>query len=151
MDNMEEIKKFNHSTIVRVRFNEVDMLGVCNNAVYINYFEHARLEYVKAVGLMPGGGIFSDDEIYFMVRNEINYRAHSHYDDELAIYSRISYIKNSSYGFEHLVVNTKTSQIIADGKGVVAHVDKSTGKSTPLSDKFINLVQSYEPEVKILR
>lgn len=151
MDNLLTQKDFKHCTIVKVRFNEVDMLGVCNNAVYINYFEHARLEYVKSVGLMPGGGIFSDDEIYFMVRNEINYRLHSRYDDELAVFTRISYIKNSSYGFDHLVINTKTDQIIADGKGVVAHVDKSTGKSTPLSDEFITIVQTYEPNIKILR
>ncbi|MDP2301535.1 MAG: thioesterase family protein [Ignavibacteria bacterium] len=151
MDNLLTQKDFKHCTIVKVRFNEVDMLGVCNNAVYINYFEHSRLEYVKSVGLMPGGGIFSDDEIYFMVRNEINYRSHSRYDDELAVFTRISYIKNSSYGFDHLVINTKTDQIIADGKGVVAHVDKSTGKSTPLSDEFITIVKTYEPNIKILR
>ncbi|MCS7053018.1 MAG: acyl-CoA thioesterase, partial [Ignavibacterium sp.] len=117
-----EIKDFNHKTNVKVRFHEVDMLGVCNNAVYINYFEHARLEYVKSAGLIPPGGIFSDGKLFFMVRNEINYRDHAYYDDELEIYSRISYIKNSSFGFDHLVVKKKTAQIIADGKGVVVYV-----------------------------
>lgn len=146
-----EIKDFKHFTSVTVRFNEVDILGVCNNAVYINFFEHARLEYIKACGLMPGGGIFSDNEIYFMVRNEINYRAHSRYDDELNVYTKIAYIKNSSYGFDHLIVNSKTNAVIADGKGVVAHVDINTGKSTPLSDEFINLVTAFEPDVKLLR
>ncbi|MCX7610970.1 MAG: acyl-CoA thioesterase [Ignavibacterium sp.] len=146
-----EIKDFNHKTNVKVRFHEVDMLGVCNNAVYINYFEHARLEYVKSAGLIPPGGIFSDGKLFFMVRNEINYRDHAYYDDELEIYSRISYIKNSSFGFDHLVVKKKTAQIIADGKGVVVYVDPKTRKSTTLPDDFIEKVKKIDPNVKIIR
>ena len=82
-------------------------------------FEHARLEYVKEAGLMPEGGIFSDGRLFFMVRNEINYLGHSFYDDELDVYSRVSYIKNSSFGYDHLIVKKKTGEVIVDGKGVV--------------------------------
>lgn len=142
---------FNHKTIVKVRFHEVDMLGVCNNAVYINYFEHARLEYVKAAGLIPKGGIFSDGKLFFMVRNEINYRDHAFYDDELEVYSRVSYIKNSSFGFDHLIVKKKTGQIIVDGKGVVVYVEPKTRKSTSLPDDFIEKVKKIDPDVQILR
>jgi len=140
---------FKHKIIVTVRFNEVDMLGVCNNAVYINYFEHARLQYIKAAGLMPEGGIFSDGRLFFMVRNEINYRGHAHYDDELNIYTRISYIKNSSYGFEHLIEN-KRNEIIVDGTGVVVHVDPKSRKSTPLPEFFYEKVKAFQGEVKII-
>ena len=140
---------FKHKIIVTVRFNEVDMLGVCNNAVYINYFEHARLQYIKAAGLMPEGGIFSDGRLFFMVRNEINYRGHAHYDDELNIYTRISYLKNSSYGFEHLIEN-KRNEIIVDGTGVVVHVNPKTRKSTPLPEFFYEKVKAFQGEVKII-
>ncbi|AFH49961.1 Putative thioesterase [Ignavibacterium album JCM 16511] len=146
-----DIKDFNHKTTVTVRFHEVDMLGVCNNAVYINYFEHARLEYVKAAGLIPLGGIFSDGKLFFMVRNEINYRDHAFYDDELEIYSRISYIKNSSFGFDHLIIKRKTGQIIVDGKGVVVYVDPKTKKSTALPESFIDKVKSIDPDVQLIR
>ncbi len=146
-----EIKNFNHKTTVQVRFHEVDMLGVCNNAVYINYFEHARLEYVKAAGLIPAGGIFSDGKLFFMVRNEINYRDHAFYDDELEIYSKVSYIKNSSFGFDHLIVKKKTGQIIVDGKGVVVYVDPKTRKSTSLPEDFIEKVKRIDPDVKVIR
>ncbi|MBZ0199390.1 MAG: acyl-CoA thioesterase [Ignavibacteriaceae bacterium] len=150
---MAELKPedFKHKTSVKVRFNEVDMLGVCNNAVYINFFEEARLEYIKEVGLMPAGGLFSDGKIFFMVRNEINYRAHSRYDDELYIYSRVSYIKNSSFGFDHLIVNAKTNQVIADGGGVVVNIDPKNGKSTELSDDVYKKISEFEKNVKIIK
>ncbi|MBE2279893.1 MAG: acyl-CoA thioesterase [Ignavibacteriaceae bacterium] len=135
---------FNHKCVVKVRFHEVDMLGVCNNAVYVTYFETARLEYLKAAGLIPEKGIFSDGFDFYMVRNEINYLAHSRYDDELEVYTRISYIKKSSYGFDHLVYNNTSAVIVAEGKGVVVQVDPKTGKSHPLSEIFREKVSKFE-------
>jgi len=144
-------KDFKHKYTVNVRFHEVDMLGVCNNAVYINFFETARLEYIKTAGLMPEKGIFSDEKIFFMVRNEINYRSHAYYDDVLEVYSRISYIKNSSFGYDHLIVKLNTGEVIVDGKGVVVYVDPKTRKSTSLPESFIEKVKAFEPLVNILR
>ncbi|MCZ7610510.1 MAG: acyl-CoA thioesterase [Ignavibacterium sp.] len=145
-----EIKDFTHKTTVKVRFHEVDMLGVCNNAVYINYFETARLEYIKAAGLIPKGGIFSDGNLFFMVRNEINYLGHSYFDDELDVYSKISYIKNSSFGYDHIIVNKKSEKIVVDGKGVVVFVDPKTRKSTPLTNEFIEKIKKFEPGVRLI-
>ena len=144
-------KDFKHKFTVTVRFHEVDMLGVVNNAVFINFFETARLEYIKAAGLMPEKGIFSDGKIFFMVRNEINYRSHAYYDDVLDVHSKISYIKNSSFGYDHLIVNQKTGNIIVDGKGVVVYVDTKTRKSTLLPENFIQKVKKFEPAVQILK
>jgi acyl-CoA thioester hydrolase len=151
LSELLSLKDFKHKYTAKVRFHEVDMLGVCNNAVYINFFESARLEYIKAAGLMPEKGIFSDGKIFFMVRNEINYRDHAYYDDVLDIYSKITYMKNSSFGYDHLVVKQKTGKVVVDGKGVVVFVDPKTRKSSTLPEDFINKVKSFEPSVKILR
>ncbi len=139
--------KFKHKVTVSVRFNEVDMLGVCNNAVYLNYFEYARLEYIRDAGLMPEGRIFSNGILFFIVRNELNYKAHSHYRDELNIYSKIAYIKNSSFGFDHLIENVKTKEVIVEGSGVIVQVDSKTKKSLPLTDEFFKKVKKFQGEV----
>ena len=134
-------KDFIHKYTVTVRFHEVDMLRVCNNAVYINFFETARLEYIKAAGLMPKDGIFSDGKIFFMVRNEINYLDHANYDDVLDV----------SFGYDHLIVKQKSGKEIVNGKGVVVYVDPKSRKSTPLPESFIEKVKNFEPSVNILR
>jgi len=150
-DKILSPEDFIHEITLTVRFHEVDMLGVCNNAVYINFFETARLEYIKAAGLMPEKGIFSNGRIFFMVRNEINYRSHTYYDDVLNVYSKISYIKNSSFGYDHLIIKQNTGEIIVDGKGVVVYVDPKTRKSISLPDSFVEKIKAFEPSVKILR
>ena len=151
MNGLLSPKDFNHKFLVTVRFHEVDMLGVCYNAVYINYFETARLQYAKAAGLIPKEGIFTDGNIYFIVRNEINYRGFAHHEEVLEVYSKINFVKNSSFGYDHLIVNQKSGQVIVDGKVVIVHVDLKTRKSKRLSDEFIEKVKKFEPSVKILR
>jgi len=151
MNSLLSPKDFNHKFLITVRFHEVDMLGVCYNAVYINYFESARLEYAKVLGLIPKEGIFSDGNIFFIVRNELNYRGFAHHDDVLEVYSRINFIKNSSFGYDHLIMNQKSGQVIVDGKVVIVHVDLKTRKSKRLSEEFIEKVKRFEPSVKILR
>ncbi len=145
-----QISDFKHKITVVVRFHEVDMLGVCNNAVYINFFETARLEYIKAAGLMPEKGIFSDGRLFFMVRNEINYRDHAYFDDELEVSTKISYIKNSSFGFDHVIVKKKSGKVIVDGKGVIVHVDPKTRKSINLETEFIEKIKRFEPSVVLV-
>jgi len=146
---MADINKFKHKTTVTVRFNEVDMLGVCNNTVYHVYLDEARVRYIKDSGLIPPDGWFSDGRLFFVVRNEINYLDHARFDDELNIYTRVEYIKNSSIGFEHLVENAKTKKLIAEGKGVLVHVDPVTRKSSPLPEEYIAIVREYDSEVEI--
>lgn len=143
-------KNFKHKINVTVRFNEVDMLGVCNNAVYINYFENARLQYFKQIDLIPKNGLFSHGNLFFVVRNEINYLSQAKFDDELEIYSKVSFIKNSSFGFEHLIINLETKIEIADGSGIIVQVDPKTGKSCPLTSKFISSVKKIDKKVEII-
>lgn len=127
------------------------MLHIVNNAVYFTYFEQARIQYAKDAGLLPDDNIFSEESLYYMVHNEINYLKPAFFDDDLNIYTRISYIKHSSFGFEHIVENSKSKKIIAEGGGVSVHVNPVSKKSSPISDEVIEKVKTYEPSVKILR
>jgi len=143
--------KFKHVYTVKVRFNEVDMLSILNNAVYFNFFEQARIHYVKDAGLLPESGIFSDNHLFYMARNEINYLKPAFFDDDINIYTRISYIKNSSFGFEHIVERKRSSSILAEGKGVLVHVDPVTKRSTQLPEEFYEKISKFDSGVEIIR
>jgi acyl-CoA thioester hydrolase len=142
--------EFKHFITETVRFHEVDILGVCNNAVYFNYFEDARIKYVQDIKkkyvlkeLLEGNSFF------IMVHNECDYFEPAFLDDQLKIYSRINFVKNSSFGFEHIVEKISTGKVISKGSGVVVHFDKYSRKPLPLPDEFYNAVKDYEKNVKI--
>jgi len=145
------ISDFHHLYNLKVRLYEVDILQIVNNAVYFNYFEQARIQYAMDAGLLPEDNIFSEESLYYMVHNEINYLKPAFFDDELNIYTRISYIKHSSFGFEHIIENSKSKKIIAEGGGVSVHVNPVLKKSSPIADEVIEKVKAFEPSVKILR
>ena len=151
MQPTKKTEDFKHFYKLKVRLYEVDILQIVNNAVYFNYFEHARIQYAKDAGLLPKDNLFSEESLYYMVHNEINYIKPAFFDDELNIYTRISYIKHSSFGFEHIVENSKSKKIIAEGGGVSVHVNPVLKKSSPISDEVIEKVKAFEPSVKILR
>lgn len=147
-----EISNYNHKIIEVVRFHEVDMLGVCNNAVYFNYFEDARIKYVQDLKknfalkeLLEGNSFF------IMVHNECDYIDSAHLDDELNVYTRIDFMKNSSFGFKHLVEKIKSKKIIARGGGVVVHIDRISKKSIPIPQEFYDAVKKFEMQVEFLK
>ena len=147
-----EISNYKHKLLVVVRFREVDMIGVCNNAVYFSYFEDARIKYLQNLkedyGLKE---IMEGNSSFLIVHNECDYIEPAFVDDELNIYTRIDFIKNSSFGFRHIVENNKSKKIIARGSGVFVHIDRITKKSESLPQEIYSAVKKYEPQIKILK
>lgn len=127
------------------------MLGVCNNAVYINFFEEGRIQYLKALGMIPSAGIFTDGKLFFMVRNEADYYSHAYYDDVLEVYNRICRIGTSSFSFHHVIYRPTDKTVIVEGGGVVARVDSLTRRSTPLDESFIRKILAFEGDVEMKR
>lgn len=146
------ISEFKHKISEVVKFHEVDLLGVCNNAVYFNYFEDARIKYLqdlkKNYNLTE---VLEGNSFFIMARNECDYLEPAALDDELSVLTKISFIKNSSFGFEHLVVNNNSERVIAKGGGVVVHFDRTSHKSLPLPQEFYNAVEQFENNVKITK
>ena len=126
------------------------MMHIVNNAVYFNYIEQARIKYAKDLGILPEKGIGLNGTTFYMVRNEINYLKAALFEDRLRIYTRVSYIKHSSFGFEHIIENLDTNTIIAEGAGVLAHVDPTIKKSVPLPKEFYKKVLEFESNVKLI-
>jgi len=142
---------FKHFYDVVVTFDKVDMLHIVNNAVYFNYFEQARIRYAKDLGFLPEKGISLDGTAFYMVRNEINYLKAALFEDRLRVYTRVSYIKNSSFGFEHIIENLDTGIIIAEGMGVLVHVNPIRKKSIPLPEEFYQKILEFESKVELFK
>ena len=63
-----------HTTAFLVRDYECDLQGVVNNAVYLNYLEHARHEFLKSRGL-DFAAITASGIRLVVARAELDYHA----------------------------------------------------------------------------
>ena len=57
-----------HTTYVEVRTYELDSYNHVNNAVYLNYLEHARMDFLKAIGF-DYKGLFAEG--YMLYRHTV--------------------------------------------------------------------------------
>ncbi|MFH0736816.1 MAG: thioesterase family protein [bacterium] len=147
-----EISNYNFSIIEVVKFREIDIMGVCNNAVYFSYFEDARIAYLQNLKTKYNlKTILEGNSFFIMANNNCDYIKPSFMHDELNIYTRIEFIKNSSFGFKHIVENNKTKEIIAKGSGIFVHINKNNHTSNPLPEEFYKAVNEFDPLVKIIK
>lgn len=138
-------EKYKHKIIEVVKFHEVDMLGVCNNAVYFNYFEDARIKYLQNLAKIYSFKEFLiGNSFVIMAHNEIDYLNSSHLDDELIVYTRVDKISNSSFSVQHFIKRTNDQLGIARGGGVLVHINKKTKKSQLLPQEFHKAVLDFE-------
>lgn len=136
---------YKHSIIEVVRFHEVDMLGVCNNAVYFNYFEDARIKYLQDISKKYAFKKFLvGNSFVIMAHNEIDYISPAHLDDELTVYSKVDKVSKSSFSFEHFIHRKSDNSDIAKGRGVLVHIDKFSKNSKPLPEEFHKAVIKFE-------
>jgi acyl-CoA thioester hydrolase len=145
------IELFTHTIQEKVKFHEIDLLGICNNAIYFNYFEDARLDYAKnLVEKYNLKKYFQGTSFFIMAHNEADYYQSAFLDDELTVYTRIEFVKKSSWGHEHFVVRNSTGEVLTHGKGVLVHIDKKSKKPSALPEEVVLAIRDFDKEVKII-
>src|SRR6266571_8690347 len=136
--------KFRHKTQVRVRNYEVDWQGIVHNATYLLYFEVGRIEYLKHLGLQLDLTSIRNDSRVVLVRNEVDYKSPATFDDLLNIYTRISYIRNTSFAFEGRLEEANDGRLIAENVAVHVWLDSRTGDPVTVKDEFRQRVMQFE-------
>lgn len=140
-----DLSKFKHKFPVRVRNYHVDSQGIVHNAIYLEYCETGRVEYARNldIHMMPSGNI-SHDIMLIVKRNEINYEAPANVDDLIDVYTRISYIKNSSFCFEHVILNAETGKLLVTQKSVQVNLNPGTKRPERLPDHLRDVIIKFE-------
>lgn len=137
------IELFRHRYPKRVLSYHVDRQNVVHNLWYFYFFEEARVEFIRAVGLPIDEGTFITHDKYFVVRNACDYFAPSTFDEELTILTRISFVRNSSIGFEHWAMKADGTAA-ARGEHVFVHVNERTDRPERVPEDLREKIRAYE-------
>lgn len=138
------LEHFKHSHAVTVRNYEIDWQGIVHNGNYLLYFEIARVEYFKAIGMKIDQRSIAGPVRIVIVRNELDYYTSATFDDTLKIYTRIIAVKNSSFICEAVMVNESTHMPVAKNVSILVWTDPATGKSMPIPNEVRDLVDHFE-------
>ena len=136
---------YHFSVDVRVRFSETDAQGIANNAVYLNWFEVARVSYLAR---FPGGyrGLIESGVEALTIEAKVRYLAPCGFDDELRIHTRVTHLRGARFHFEYAVERTnEPAQKIADGWTGHACVDATTLRPTRMPSWLPDAIAAAEP------
>lgn len=121
---------FRFATDLRVRFSETDAQGVVHNAVYLVWFEIARIAYLAR---FPGGykGLVEQGVDATTTEAQVRYRGGVRFDDELRVHVRATDVRGARFRFDYVVERTNEPDgVVADGWTAHACVNAQTLRPT---------------------
>jgi acyl-CoA thioester hydrolase len=123
---------FTFSARTRVGFSDTDAQGVVYYGRYNPYFDFARVEYLRSLGLLhrQTGGDF------VMRANDVEYFAPARFDDELEIHARVSRIGRTSVTFEFAAYKIPEDMLLVTAHQTLVYVDLEERKALPVPDDY---------------
>ncbi len=100
-----------HRYKLRVRFSECDMYGHVNNATYLSFLEHARVQLLEDIAL-PLSALTQQGSFLFIVKVSIEYKRAASLGDELEIITH--YTKKTRTGGTFQQTIRRDDEVIAD-------------------------------------
>jgi acyl-CoA thioester hydrolase len=107
---------------VRVQYPQCDPQGVVHHAVYLLFFEHARTEMLRALGL-PYARLEAEGTRFMVVESRLRHRAPARYDDVLRVRARTAEVGRVRIRLEYLVLRDGEEGILCEGETLLASTD----------------------------
>lgn len=114
----------------RVRYRECDPMGVVYHAHYVDYFEAARTEALRAHGL-PYKQLEDDGVIMPVVEMHVRYRQPARYDDLLDVRVRFPEVPGVRIRAEYEVTRHGDPTVLVTGTVVLCFVDTARNRPIP--------------------
>ena len=111
----------------RVRFYETDGMRVVYHGNYLNWFEEARVEYMRKGGVCLND-LLEEGIVFPIVEVHVKYMKSAHYDDIILVKTYLREMDRAKLVFEYEVVREDTGEILTTGRTVGTYTKMETGK-----------------------
>lgn len=131
------------TTSIDVRFYELDPYGHVNHAVYLNYFEVARIELLDSLGW----GLSRLQELGYhlvVVEAALSFRAPAVAGDRLTVHSQLGELKRATAVWHQQIVRHRDDQAIADNR-VRSTVTDLAGRPRPAPSELLEALRPLQP------
>jgi acyl-CoA thioester hydrolase len=137
--------RFKFSAPTRVGFSDTDAQGIVYYGRYLPYFDLARVEYHRNLGLL-GMDIGAAGEEFVMRACTIEYHAPAVFDDLLEVYVRLARIGRTSVTYECAVYRVADDALMVTATQTLVLVDLDRRRPVPIPDSYRERVRAFEAE-----
>lgn len=126
---------FSFETPITVRFQDLDMMGHVNNAVYATYLEEARARYLNEGLGIPIGEINS-----VLAHLELDFLAPLQETDEVVVAVAVTGVGEKSLTLSYEVRDE--DETYATAETVLVTLDPESGRPTELSEQWFDGIRT---------
>ena len=146
IENMEKWRKgFSFYIPIKIRFSETDMFGHVNNVSPFIYFEEARIEFLKSIGLFEDPK--QDTGVPVVADLQCDYHQQIYFNDKIELYVKVNQIGNTSLDIHYMALNQK-NEICLTGRGRMVYIDPTTGKPIALTESMKKRLTEDNKQIK---
>ncbi|PRX52498.1 acyl-CoA thioesterase [Salegentibacter salegens] len=111
---------------LRIDWSDLDMYKHVNNISFMRYMQSGRVNFWEASGIYK---MYENSNMGTMlVSTHCDFKKSLYYPGKAIVKTRIDFIKNSSFGLKHLILN-EADEVCAEGKDVVVCYDFERDKT----------------------
>lgn len=128
-----------HETQIRVLYRDTDKMGVVYHANYIVFYEAARNELFRAVGL-PYTMLEAQGIVTPIIEVESKYKAPAYYDDLLTVRATVRELPEVRMVVEYEVFN-QDGKLLNTGRTVLGYVNMERMRPCRAPKELIDLLR----------
>jgi acyl-CoA thioester hydrolase len=118
---------------LRIDWSELDLFGHVNNVAYLKYVQASRVNYWEMIGLTR---LYDDERIGpMLVSTSCQFKKQLHYPGNITLMASIEFIKNTSFGIRHQIVNEK-AEVCAEAQDVIIMFDFDKQQKIAFPESF---------------
>jgi acyl-CoA thioester hydrolase len=131
---------FKYSALTRVGFSDTDAQGIVYYGRYLPYFDLARVEYHRHLGLLR-----IDQEHELVMRaSTVEYFAPARFDDLLEVFVRLARIGTTSTTYECAAYRVEDDVLMVTAKQTLVLVDLEERRAQPVPEHMKRTVEAFE-------
>jgi acyl-CoA thioester hydrolase len=134
---------FKYAAHTRVGFSDTDAQGIVYYGRYLPYFDHARTEYHRHLGIV-GSWIAGRD--FVMRASNVEYHAPALFDDLLEIFVRLARIGRTSATYECAAYRMEDDALMVTASQTLVLVDLASRRPAEIPDAYRDTIRSFERE-----
>lgn len=123
------------TTLIQVRFNDIDMAGHAHNGVYLSWFEQARMDLLRQFIERK-----HDWKVHGLIvaRNEVDYRAPVHLSDHVEVDCWCDRIGSKSFDLRYALYVTEGGkrELRTEGRSVMVCFDYTANTTINVPEEW---------------
>ncbi len=133
-----------YSHVVRVYWEDTDAGGVVFYANYLKFFERARTEWLRALGVSQQTMALEDGAVFIVSDTQVKYRAPARLDDELTVSVALQHVGGASITLAQQAF--KGGAVLAESTVRIGCVDTKSFTPRRLPERITRSLQAHLPD-----